>query len=122
MADHHSETALTLLKSWRVILNKETQALSQGNIQELERLFQETSKIQQRLSQMFAASNTLGKDKTITIMIRGLHTEQEKLIESLKAQTEELAEEIGTLRKSQASLKGYKQKNFTSPRFTNERT
>ena len=63
MADHHSETALNLLKSWRVILNKETGALSQGNIQELERLFQETSKIQQRLSQMFAASNTLVKDK-----------------------------------------------------------
>jgi prefoldin subunit 5 len=122
MADHHPETALSLIKSWRVILNKETGALSQGNIQELERLFQETSKIQQRLSQMFAASDTLVKDKTISIMIKGLHAEQEKLIESLKAQTEGLAQEIGTLRKSQASLKGYKQKNPISPRFTNERT
>lgn len=122
MADHHPETALSLIKSWRVILNKETGALSQGNIQELERLFQETSKIQQRLSHMFAASNPLIKDKTISIMIRGLHKEQEKLIESLKAQTEELAQEIGTLRKSQASLKGYKQKNPTSPRYMNKRT
>jgi len=122
MADHHPETALSLIKSWRVILNKETGALSQGNIQELERLFQETSKIQQRLSHMFAASNPLVKDKTISIMIRGLHKEQEKLIESLKAQTEELAQEIGTLRKSQASLKGYKQKNPTSPRYMNKRT
>jgi hypothetical protein len=122
MADHHSETALNLLKSWRVILNKEAGALSQGNIQELERLFQETSKIQQRLSQMFAASDTLVKDKTVSIMIKELHTEQEKLIESLKVQTEGLAQEIGTLRKSQASLKGYKQKNPISPRFTNERT
>jgi len=122
MADHHPETALSLIKSWRVILNKETGALSQGNIQELERLFQETSKIQQRLSHMFAASTPLIKDKTISIMIRGLHKEQEKLIESLKAQTEELAQEIGTLRKSQASLKGYKQKNPTSPRYMNKRT
>jgi prefoldin subunit 5 len=122
MADHHPETALSLIKSWRVILNKETGALSQGNIQELERLFKETSKIQQRLSHMFAASNPLVKDKTISIMIRGLHKEQEKLIESLKAQTEELAQEIGTLRKSQASLKGYKQKNPFSPRYMNERT
>ena len=122
MADHHPETALNLLKSWRVILNKGTQALSQGNIQELERLFQETSKIQQRLSHMFAASNSLVKDKNISIMIRGLHKDQEKLIESLKAATEELAQEIGTLRKSQASLKGYKQKNTTSPRYMNERT
>jgi UDP-N-acetylenolpyruvoylglucosamine reductase len=122
MADHHPETALSLIKSWRVILNKETGALSQGNIQELERLFKETSKIQQRLSHMFAASNPLVKDKTISIMIRGLHKDQEKLIESLKAQTEELAQEIGTLRKSQASLKGYKQKNPTSPRYMNKRT
>ena len=122
MADHHPETALSLIKSWRVILNKETGALSQGNIQELERLFKETSKIQQRLSHMFAASNPLVKDKTISIMIRGLHKEQEKLIESLMAQTEELAQEIGTLRKSQASLKGYKQKNPTSPRYMNKRT
>ena len=122
MADHHPETALNLLKSWRVILNKETGALSQGNIQELERLFQKTSEVQQRLSHMFAASNPLVKDKTISIMIRGLHKEQEKLIESLKAQTEELAQEIGTLRKSQASLKGYKQKNPTSPRYMNKRT
>lgn len=122
MADHHPETALSLIKSWRVILNKETGALSQGNIQELERLFKETSKIQQRLSHMFAASNPLVKDKTISIMIRGLHKDQEKLIESLKAQTEELAQEIGTLRKSQASLKGYKQKNPFSPRYMNKRT
>jgi UDP-N-acetylenolpyruvoylglucosamine reductase len=122
MADHHPETALNLLKSWRVILNKGTQALSQGDIQELERLFQETSKIQQQLSHMFAASNSLVKDKNVSIMIRGLHKEQETLIESLKAQTEELAQEIGTLRKSQASLKGYKQKNPTSPRYMNERT
>ncbi len=63
MADHHPETALNLLKSWQVILNKETSALSQGNIQELERLFQETSKIQQRLSQMFATSDALVKNK-----------------------------------------------------------
>ena len=122
MADHHPETALNLLKSWRVILNKEIEALSLGNIKELERLFQETSEIQQRLSNMFAASNSLVKDKSISIMIRGLHKDQEKLIESLKAATEELAQEIGTLRKSQASLKGYKQKNSTSPRFMNERT
>ena len=122
MADHLAETALNLLKSWRVILDKETEALSQGNIQELERLFQETSEIQQRLSHMLAASNSLVKDKNISIMIRGLHKEQEKLIESLKAQTEGLAEEIGTLRKSQASLKGYKQENSTSPRYMNKRT
>jgi hypothetical protein len=122
MADRHPETALNLLKSWRIILDKEAGALSQGNIQELERLFQETSEIQQRLSHMFAASNTLVKDKNISIMIRGLHKEQETLIESLKAQTEELAQEIGTLRKSQASLKGYKQKNPTSPRYMNKRT
>jgi UDP-N-acetylenolpyruvoylglucosamine reductase len=122
MADHNPETALKLLKSWRVILSKGTQALSQGNIQELERLFQETSKIQQRLSHMFAASNSLVKDKNISIMIRGLLKEQEMLIESLEAQTEEVAQEIGTLRKSQVSLKGYKQKNSTSPRYMNERT
>jgi hypothetical protein len=122
MADHHSETALNLLRSWHVILDKETQALSQGDIQEFEKLFQETSEIQQRLSHMFAASNTLAKDKNISIMIRGLHKEQEKLIDSLKAQTEELTQEIGTLRKSQASLKGYKQKNSTSPRYMNKRT
>jgi chromosome condensin MukBEF ATPase and DNA-binding subunit MukB len=122
MADHHPETALSLIKSWRVILNEETGALSQGNIQELERLFQKASEVQQRLSHIFAASNSLAKDKTISIMIRGLHKEQEKLIESLKAQTEELAQEIGTLRKRQASLKGYKQKNPTTPRYMNERT
>jgi hypothetical protein len=122
MADHHPETALKLLKSWRVILNKGSEALSQGNILELERLFQEASIIQQQLSTMFAASNALVKDKTISNMIRGLHQEQGKLIESLKVQTEELAEEIGTLRKSQTSLKGYKQKNPASPRYMNERT
>jgi len=122
MADHNPETALKLLKSWRIILNKGTEALSQGNIQELERLFQETSKIQQRLSHMFAASNSLVKDKNISIMMRGLHKEQEKLIEALKSQTEELAQEIGTLRKNQTSLNGYKQKNATSPRYMNERT
>jgi hypothetical protein len=122
MADHHPETALKLLKSWRVILNKGTEALSQGNIQELERLLQETSKIQQRLSHLFEASESLVKDKDISVMIRGLHKEQERLIESMKAQTEELAQEIGALRKNQVSLKGYKQKNPTSPRYMNERT
>lgn len=122
MADHHQETALKLLKSWQVILNKGTAALSQGNIQELERLFQETAKIQQRLSHIFAASNSLVKDRTISMMIKGLHKEQDKLIESLKTQIEELAEEIGTLRKNHASLKGYKQKNLTSSRYMNERT
>lgn len=122
MADHNPETALKLLKSWRVILNKGSEALSQGNIHELERLFQVTLTIQHRLSHMFAASNSLVKDKNISIMIGGLHKEQEKLIESLKTLTEELAQEIGTLRKSQVSLKGYKQKNTTSPRYMNERT
>jgi prefoldin subunit 5 len=122
MADHHPETALNLLKSWRIILNKEIEALSKGNIQELERFFQETSEIQQRLSHMFATSSPLVKDKNISIMIRGLHKEQGKLIESLKTQTEELAQEIGTLRKSQVSLKGYKQKNPFSPRYMNKRT
>jgi hypothetical protein len=122
MADHHQETVLKLLKSWRVILNKGTQALTKGNIQELERLLQGTSEIQLRLSHIFAASDSLVKDKTISTMISGLHKEQEKLIDSLKAQIEELAQEIGTLRKSHASLKGYKQKNPTLPRFMNERT
>jgi hypothetical protein len=122
MADHHPETALKLLKSWRILLDKGTEALSQGNIQELERLIQETSTIQQRLSHMFAASDSFLKDKNISIMIRGLHKEQGKLIDSMKAQTEEIAQAIGTLNKSQASLKGYKQKNPASPRFMNERT
>lgn len=122
MADNNPETALKLLKSWRVILDKGTEALSEGNIQEMERLFQESSKLQQRLSHMFSASNSLAKDKAISIMIRGLHKEQEKLIESLEAQTEELAQEIGTLRKIQVSLKGYTKKNPPSPRYMNERT
>lgn len=122
MADNNPETALKLLKSWSVILDKGTEALSKGNIQEMGRLFQETSKIQQRLSHMFEASNSLTKDKAISILIRGIHKEQENLIESLKAQTEELAQEIGTLRKNQVSLKGYTQNNPTSPRYMNERT
>jgi hypothetical protein len=122
MADHHSETALNLLKAWRIVLNKEAQALSQGNIQEMERLIQESSEIQQQFSYLLAESNSLFKDRNISIIIRGLHKDQEQLIESLKAQTEELAQEISALRKSQASLKGYKQKNPASPRYMNERT
>ncbi|MGD0820242.1 MAG: hypothetical protein ABSA71_05830 [Desulfomonilia bacterium] len=123
MADHHPETVITLLRTWRNILSKEAQALSQGNLQDLQSLFQETSKIQHKLGKLLAASSLeTKKDKNVSTMIRELLQEQEKFIDSLKTQTKELAQEIGSLKKSKTSLKGYKQKGAASPRFMNERT
>ncbi|MGD0210130.1 MAG: hypothetical protein ABSC14_04020 [Desulfomonilia bacterium] len=123
MADHHPETVITLLRTWRDILSKEAQALSQGNLQDLQRLFQKTSKIQHKLGKLLTApSLETKKDKNVSTMIRELLQEQEKFIDSLKTQTKELAQEIGSLNKSKASLKGYKQKAAASPRFMNERT
>ena len=123
MADHHPETVITLLRTWRDILSKEAQALSQGNLQDLQRLFQETSKIQHKLGKLLAASSLeTKKDKNVSTMLRELLQDQEKIIDSLKTQTKELAQEIGSLNKSKASLKGYKQKAAGTPRFMNERT
>ena len=122
MAGHHPETVITLLMTWRDILSKEAQALSQGNLQDLQRFFQETLKIQHRLDKLLAASSLeTKKDKNVSTMIRKLLQEQEKFIDSLKTQAQELAQKIGSLKKSKTSLKGYRQKAAASPRFMNGR-
>ncbi|HVN72305.1 MAG TPA: hypothetical protein VMU10_09835 [Desulfomonilia bacterium] len=122
MADNHPEAALNLIKSWRGILRKEAEALSQGNIPELEKLFQKTTAIQQRLGALFATSKSLVKNKNVTSVVKDLLQEQGDIIESLKEQTEELTKKIGTLRKSKTSLNGYKQKKPPSTHFMSKRT
>jgi len=122
MAGHNSETALKLLKDWKTILNKEAEALSNGRIGDIEQLFQKTLELQQQLTPLLSLSGAHGKDKTLSRMIREVYNQQEKLINSMRIQAEELAQEIGLLVKNQASLKGYKQSNKTQPRFMNKHT
>lgn len=122
MANHNPETVLKLLKSWQAKLNKQTEALSHGNIPKMELLFQDTLEIQHRLSHMLSESKHLVKDKNIARIIKELYDEQEELIQSLITESGELAREIGILEKNQASLKGYKKSSQTPPRFMNERT
>jgi septal ring factor EnvC (AmiA/AmiB activator) len=120
MADNHPETALNLLRLWREILVKVSAALSRGDLQDLENLLHQTSKILGQLDRALADSRIPKKD--VTKMIKELHQEQEKIITALKTQTEELGHELGILRKNKTSLKGYKQKDAGMPRFMNERT
>lgn len=122
MADNNPETVLKLLNVWRAIIKEETEALSHGDIQQIEILFQKTVEIQQYLGNEFSSPNTLNKNKQISKTIKALQDEQERFIESLRAQAEDLANEIGSLGKSQASLKGYKQNLQAPPRFMNKHT
>ena len=121
MAGNNPETALNLLRAWRILLCKESEALKQGNIHELEKLFEETSRIQKQLGRLLA-SPTCAKDKKIPILIKELLQEQDNIITDLKNQTEEISQEIGLLKKNKTSLKGYKQKKTSSPTFLNKRT
>lgn len=122
MADNNPETVLNLLNAWRAIIKEETEALSHGNIQQIEKLFQKTVEIQQYLNSKFSSPNTLNKNKQISKTIKALHDEQEKFIESLRTQSEDLEKEIASLGKSQASLKGYKHNLQAPPRFMNKHT
>ena len=123
MAGHHPETVITLLEAWSDILSKEAQALSQGDLKDLQRLTQETSKIRRKLDKVLAASSLEArKDKNVSAMIRQILKEQGMLIDSLKTKAQELAQEIGSLNKSKTSLKGYRQKVPAPPRFMNGRT
>jgi len=122
MADNHSEAALNLLKSWRSILRKETEVLSQGDIPELKKLFHITTAIQQRLDALFSTSKFLMQNESVSGIVKDLLQDQGDIIESLKKQTEDLAKKIGTLRKNKMYLNGYKQKRPSVPHFMSKRT
>jgi len=122
MADHHTEAALILLKSWRTILGMQVKAANEGNIQKLESLIQQSTKIQQQLQKLLFCTPLVLHERKIADTIRDLHQEQGSIIESLKGQTEELAREIGTLRRNKSSLGGYKQKKDSPPRFMSKLT
>jgi hypothetical protein len=122
MAEHHPEAALTLLETWRIALVRQSRAIAQGNMEELEVLVTQSAKIQRQLGKILASSSTLIHDRKIAGLIKALHLEQGQVIDSLSTQTEKLAHEIGALRKDKASLKGYRQKKPAQPRFKSERT
>lgn len=121
MEDRHTEELLKLLKSWQTVVNQESEVISRGDIQNLEKLIQLSSLIQQRVARHFSSSGPKNQDTSTTKLIMDLHTQQGKIIETLREQTESLAQEIGTLRKNKTSLMGYKQNRAMPPRFKNER-
>lgn len=122
MADHHPEAVLNLLKSWRSVLNRQSEALEQGNVKDLADLVMQTLTIQQQLQGMLSASSPTTNRKMISDLLSDIHKHQNIFIEALKCQTEELAHEIRALQKNKSSLKGYKQKKTSIPRFMSERT
>lgn len=122
MAEHHPEAALKSLKSWRTVLGKQSKAVEEGKIKDLEVLMKESATIQQNLQKMLSSSTQILKEGKIADLIRDLHQEQGRLIDSLQSQTEELGKEIGMLHKNKTSLGGYKQKKDSPPRFMSKRT
>lgn len=122
MAEHSSEEALNLLNSWQKIISQQAEILAQGDIQGLEGLIRQSVKIQHHLKKILVSSKAMSKDKRIVRLLKDLHAEQGKLIDSLRGQTEELSQKIGELRKNMTSIRGYKQKESQPPRFMNERT
>ncbi len=122
MADHSPEAILNLLKSWQTLVNQESEAISQENIQDLEKLIKQSFLIQQHLEHLLGASDSTRQDKLVSEMIKDLYKKQEKVMGELQGKTDALAQEIGTLRKNKTSLMGYKQKKTLAPRFKSERT
>ncbi|HOS98251.1 MAG TPA: hypothetical protein PLR71_06260 [Deltaproteobacteria bacterium] len=122
MAEHHHETSLSLLKEWKSLIGKQAEAIAAGDVQSLDKLIRQSSKIQHQLSQSLAASGKKAHDKKIASMLRELHHEQGCIIDALKTQTTQLADEIGALQKNMQSIKGYKKQEARPPRFMNERT
>ncbi len=122
MAEHHHETSLRLLKEWKSLIGKQAEAIATGDVQNLENLIRQSSNIQHQLSLSLTASDNNAHGKKIARMLRELHHEQGCIIEALKAQTTQLADEIGAVQKNMNSIKGYKKQEARPPRFMNERT
>jgi len=113
---------LNLLKSWRTVLNRQSEALEQGSMQDLADLVRQSLTIQQKLEGMLSASCPTTNRKMVSDLLSDIHKHQNILIEALKCQAGELAHEIGALQKNKSSLKGYKQKKTSIPRFMSEHT
>ncbi len=122
MAEHRPETALNLLESWQTVLDKQSRAVEEGDVQNLEVLAKESSTIQRQLQKMLSSSSQIPRQRKIADLMRDLHQEQGRLIATLMRQTEELGNEIGTLRRNKTCLGGYKQKKDSPPRFMSKRT
>jgi len=121
MEDHHAETVLKLLSAWQSLVSRESEAIAQGKLDDLEHLLQQSSLIQQRLERDLTASDFSRHDRRVLEMTGKLHKQQEMNMQALREQTDELAREIGFLRKNKSSLLGYKQNKAQSPRFKSER-
>lgn len=122
MAEHNPEAALNLLKSWHTVLGRQTEALENGAIEDLEGLMKQSAGIQKRLQDILSSTPQLLGDREVASRIRSLHRDHEALIDSIRAQAEELSCQIDTVRKDKTSLGGYKQKKESSPRFMSRRT
>lgn len=122
MAEHNPEAALNLLKSWRTVLGKQTQALENGVIEDLDGLVKESAGIQKRLQEILSSTPQLLGDREVASLIRSLHHDHEALIDSIRAQAEELSCQMNAVRENKTSLGGYKQKRESSPRFMSRRT
>jgi flagellin-specific chaperone FliS len=119
MGSDHRETALKLLNIWQKLATLESAAISEGNVQKLEELINQSTSIFQRLETIFS-SGLMEYDKPTLETMKNLYELQNKNLIVLREQTDALSQEIGTLRKNKTSLMGYKQNKAIPPRFKNE--
>ena len=121
MGNHHTEEILNLLNSWETLINLESGAISEGDIQKLGELVNRSTSILQSLETIFSSSGAVKHDKATQETMKRLYEQQDKNIRVLQEHTDELRQSIGELRKNKSSIKGYKQNQATHTRFKNER-
>jgi len=119
MGDNNTETILTLLNAWQKIIDLESEAISDGDFQKLEKLVHDSTVLLKRLEAFF--SDHAVKDKRTLEMMKRIFKQQGQNIQVLQSRTEELKQEIGDLRRNKTSLGGYRQNKISVPRVKSER-
>jgi len=122
MGKNHKKIILTLLNKWRSIIVEETGALSNNDLDQFETLNKKSVSIQAQLEEILSTIDTNRVDKEVLGLMEELSALHSGLVTELMQGTKELSEKIGILRKNKTSLKGYKQKKTSTPRFMSGRT
>lgn len=122
MGKDSKENLLKHLKGWHSLSLKQKEALSQGNIEEFEKLTKVSVLLQSRVDELLSGIEHTQIDQPSLHLLKEIKRIQSDLVSELTKGVHELSETIGVLRKNKTSVKGYLGKPKPAPRFKSERT
>jgi hypothetical protein len=122
MGEDHSQAIIGFLREWRVISEQELDAISKGNLDELEELINRTVLIQECLDRFLQEIDAKVLSKEAIGLMKEIDRIQVALVQEMQKGTSTLEEKINALKKNTASMRGYKQRAPVQPRFLNKRT